>query len=324
MAAYRAEFLHHYYKGHPRPLPAWSLGLAHVWAPWAAKAPWLMNALTQTPGLRALARAAAGAHPDSDLPKFAGRTARSQWRSAAQRRDKRVILWMDSFNNPFTPAPLLAAGRVLELSGHEVMASPAGLCCGRPFYDYGRLEAARAYLTRCLDVLAPLLDARTWLVAVEPSCLSVFKNELLSFFPDDARARRVSERALSLGQYLRAHGHAPIRLRHDVAVHGHCHHKSVIGVEADLALLRGGGRRADLLDDGCCGMAGAFGYAANTYETSVAIARQGLLRHLEATPQDSLILADGFSCRHQIARFSARPARTLPELLLMAMSEGAV
>ncbi|HWU50928.1 MAG TPA: FAD-binding and (Fe-S)-binding domain-containing protein [Asticcacaulis sp.] len=322
MASYRAEFLHHYFKSHPRPLASYGMGLVHVWAPWAAKAPWLMNLITQTPGLSAIAKIVAGVHPDRDLPKIAGKTARAQWRSASQHRDKRAILWMDSFNNHFTPAPLLAAGQVLELSGHEVMASPKGLCCGRPFYDYGRLEAARAYLERCLDVLTPLLDERTWLVGVEPSCLSVFKTELLSFFPDDARAKRLSERALTLGQYLTMHGHAPIYLERDVAVHGHCHHKSVIGIDAEIALLSATGRKAKLLDDGCCGMAGAFGYETQKYPVSEAIAKQGLLEHLDQTPDDHLIAADGFSCRHQITHFSKRQHQTLPELLLAAMTRG--
>jgi Fe-S oxidoreductase len=319
MATYRAEFLHHYYRSHARPLSSFGMGLVHVWAPITANLPWLMNAITQTPGLSTIARITAGVHPKRSLPRLAHRPFRQDWSGSRQHRPVRALLWVDTFNNHFTPEPLHAAAQVLERSGHEVVLSPHGLCCGRPFYDFGRLDAAKRYLLHCLDGLTPLLDARTWLVGIEPSCLSVFRDELLSLFPHDERAKRLAERALTLGQFLHLHGHAPIRLGRDVAIHGHCHSKSLLGTEADLAVLKMSGRKAAVLDDGCCGMAGAFGYEKAKYDISEAIARQGVVPHIEKTPDNTILVADGFSCRHQIAHFTDRETLTLPELLRQAM-----
>jgi len=200
-----------------------------------------------------------------------------------------------------------------------VLPSPPGLCCGRPFYDFGRLDAAKRYLDHILDTVAPLLDDRTWLVGIEPSCLSVFRCELISMFPDDDRARRLSQRAVTLADFLKNHGHAPMRLGQDVAVHGHCHHRSVIGIDAELEILCATGRQASLMDDGCCGMAGAFGYEAKKYPVSEAIFDQGVRVHLAKVRADRIVTADGFSCRHQIAHFTARPTITFPELLQQMM-----
>src|SRR6185312_10908961 len=193
-------------------------------------------------------------------------------------------------------------------SGFEVALPAAGLCCGRPFYDFGRLPQAKAYLLRILEQVAPQLDDRTWLVVEEPSCLSVFREEALHLFPDDDRARRLAKRAVSLAAFLVAQGQAPLRLDRPVAVHGHCHQKSVLGLDAEHRLL---GDKARFLDDGCCGMAGAFGYEHDKYAVSEAIARQGLVAHLKDLEPDAVVVADGFSCRHQIAAFTNRQAITL-------------
>jgi Fe-S oxidoreductase len=320
MAAYRAEFLSHYYQSHARPVASYSMGLVHVWAPVAARMPWLANGLTQAPGLRAVAKAIAGVHPARSLPPLARQTFRRSWRPSGATRSARAVLWADTFNNHFTPGPLMAAAQVLERSGHEVIVSPPGLCCGRPFYDFGRLEPARHYLAKILDRLMPLIDDRTWLVAIEPSCLSVFHDELLRFFPDDPRAHLLSERTLSLAGFLQRHGHAPLCFDQEVAVHGHCHQTSVNGTEAEMAVLASAGQQVRLLDDGCCGMAGAFGYEQAKYAVSEAIARQGIVPHLAALSSHTVVVADGFSCRHQIGHFTGRNAVTLPELLLEAMA----
>lgn len=316
MASYRAEFLYHHFRKHPRPWTAQTLGRVHQWAPLAAAAPWLFNALTQAPGFSAAAKWAAGVHPARTLPRLAGRTFRRQWRPQEGPRPVRALLWADTFNNHFTPEPLLAAAEVLARSGFEVALPAAGLCCGRPFYDFGRLPQAKAYLLRILEQVAPQLDERTWLVVQEPSCLSVFRDDALHLFPDDDRARRLAERAVGLAEFLVANGQAPLRLDRPVAVHGHCHQKSVLGLDAEHKLL---GDKARFLDDGCCGMAGAFGYERDKYAVSEAIARQGVAAHLKDLEPEAVVVADGFSCRHQIAAFTSRRAISWPELWLRAM-----
>lgn len=323
MAVYRAEFMHHHYKGKLLPLAAYGMGLVHRWAPLVSRFSWLMNFITQTPGLSALAKLASGVHQKRDLPKLAASTFRSQWEKRAPAQtmpDKpRALLWADTFNNHFTPEPLIAAAEVLERCGYEVALPRQGLCCGRPYYDFGRLTEAKAMLANAVEFLAPMLDERTWLVGIEPSCLSVFHEELLRLFPDDARAKRIAERTMTLGAFLKKHGHAEIHLEADVAIHGHCHHKSVLGIQDEIDLLQSSGRKVELLDDGCCGMAGSFGYEKEKYDVSAKIAEKGIVKHLAATPAQTIVSADGFSCRHQIAHFTDRKTITLPELLRQAM-----
>ncbi|MDE3060780.1 MAG: 4Fe-4S dicluster domain-containing protein, partial [Pseudomonadota bacterium] len=343
MATYRAEFLYHHYQHKRRPISSYSMGLVHRWAPLASHVPWLINALTQTPGLDAVAKWISGVHHKRQLPKLAGRTFRAQYSSPhrgevgrgaqfgadgarnaptpalpLRGREIRAILWVDTFNNYFSPAPLLAAAELLQRFGYEVMPSPTRLCCGRPYYDFGRLKEAKTFLIRCLDSLSPLLDDRTWLVGIEPSCLSVFRDELPGLFPDDARAKHVSERTLTLGAFLQQHGYPDMRLDRELIVHGHCHHKAIFGLDSEAALLNAVSSKVKVLDSGCCGMAGAFGYEKHKYPVSERIANLVLMPAIRQAPPEALIIADGFSCRHQIAQFAGIQAMTLPEALLSA------
>ncbi|MDP9127899.1 MAG: FAD-binding oxidoreductase [Pseudomonadota bacterium] len=319
MATYRAEFLHHYYQTKIRPLASYTMGLVHVWAPWASKMARLFNFVTQRPGFSSVAKRIGGIHPDRTLPALAEKTFRAQWRPKQKDSPVRALLWVDTFNNYFTPQPLLAAADVLQASGHDVVLSPQGLCCGRPYYDFGRLTEAKEFLARGLEVLSPLMDDRTWLVGVEASCLSVFRDELRNLFPDDDRAARLAERSITLSAFLNKFGHGAITLGSDIAIHAHCHHKAVLGVADEVALLRKSGRKVDVLDSGCCGMAGAFGYEREKYKVSQAIAEQGLLPCLAAVPQATTLAVDGFSCRHQISHFTERNTQTLPEILRDAL-----
>lgn len=327
MATYRAEFYNHYYKSHHRPLASFGMGLVHRWAPLASKAPWLMNFITQTKGINAIAKAVAGVHQKRDLPPLAKKTFRKMWRADGNRNEHankneskiRVILWADSFNNYFTPKPLLAAAQLLEKSGYEVILPKQGLCCGRPYYDFGRLNAAKDMLAKTVESLTPLFDGNTWLVGIEPSCLSVFKEEMIKLFPNDERAKMIRGQTMTLGGFLKKHGHPEIKLESDVVIHGHCHHKSVLDINSEVEILKTSGKNVKLLDDGCCGMAGAFGYEKDKYEVSKKIAELGVVSHLNETPQETIVAADGFSCRHQIAHFTERETITLPELLLKAI-----
>ena len=318
MATYRAEFLHHHYQGKLRPLTSYTMGLVHRWAPLAQKLYGLFNFLTQTPGIRAISKTLAGVHQERTLPRLTPKTFRAQWGQPTSSGKIRVVLWVDTFNNYFTPAPLQAAAEVLVHSGYEVILPEKGLCCGRPYYDFGRLHKAKQFLSRCIEVLAPLMDERTYLVGIEASCLSVFRDELGSLFPTDERAKLIAKRTLTLGALLKKHGHPEIKLDKDIIVHGHCHHKSVFGLQDEIDVLKTSGRKVELLDGGCCGMAGAFGYEKHKYPVSKAIAQQGFIPALANNPTQCLV-ADGFSCRHQLAHFTERKSLTLPEILRQAI-----
>ena len=300
MAAYKAEFLSHYYERRSRPRQALSMGRIGEWAPYAAAFPRLANALAT------IGKSIAGMAPGRRAPKFAARTFRAGFKASG--KGERVVLFDDTFNNHFRPATAAAAQRVLERAGCAVELPPEHVCCGRPYYDYGMLERAKDALERALRVL----DVGAPVVVLEPGCLSVFRDELARLFPDDARAARLRKQAVSLGEFLGARGYAPRAAPGQLLVHGHCHQKALWGMNADLNLLG----KSEVLapDTGCCGMAGSFGYRPEFYETSKKIAALELLPALAAAPQ-AAIVANGFSCREQIETLSGRPTLHLAEVL---------
>jgi FAD/FMN-containing dehydrogenase/Fe-S oxidoreductase len=304
MAAYKAEFFSHYYENRARPREAWSMGRIGEWAPWAARLPRLMNFLSP------LGKSIAGVARQRDIPKFAQSTFRSQFKPGA--RGERVVLFDDTFNNHFRPATARAAQRVLEGAGCAVELPRSHVCCGRPYYDYGMLDRARAALERVLHVLQPQLDAGVPIVVLEPGCLSVFRDELGKLLPDDPRAARLALQAKTLAEAL--HGKEIPAVRKKILLHGHCHQKALFGMKPELAALRQAQCEVIAPDTGCCGMAGSFGYRPQFYEASKRIAGLALLPALDAAPQ-ALVLANGFSCREQIESLSGRPTLHLAELL---------
>jgi len=316
IAAYKAEFLSHYYETRPRPRAAAVMGRIGDWAPLAARTPWLANAITQTPGLRRLAKAFAGVAPERALPRFAARGLRAAMAQRGSRSDgDPVVLFADTFNDFFRPAAGLAAAEVLEAAGCRVQMPRERICCGRPYYDVGLLGPARAALERVLQVLAPALDAGTPIVVLEPGCLSVFRDELGQLFPDDARAARLAALVTPLAAWLEARGWTPPAASGRVLLHGHCHQKALYGLQAEETLLRAAGYTVIAPESGCCGMAGAFGVKPQYLEASRRIASRALLPALEAEATETAVVADGFSCREQIEGLAARPTLHLAELL---------
>jgi len=322
MATYKAEFLHHHYAGRLRPRAAYAMGLVHRWARLAARAPRLANLAGRAPGLSAIAKWLAGIAPERRLPAFAARTFRDRFerRPAADGGNgggRRVLLWPDTFTNHFHPEIGEAAVEVLEAAGFEVSIPRAGLCCGRPLYDFGFLDRARAQLADILDALAPEIAAGTPVVGLEPSCTAVFRDELPNLFPDDERAGRLARQTFTLAELLadRAPGWAPPRRAGRALFHAHCHQKSVLGAKKDAALLRAAGLEVDAPVTGCCGMAGAFGFEADKYRVSVAVGERVLLPAVRAAAPDTLVVTDGFSCREQIAQLTGRRPLHLAEVL---------
>lgn len=327
MATYKAEFLSHYYAGRLRPRHAYAFGLIMYWARLAALVPGVVNFVTHTPPLRELAKLAAGVAPERRIPVFAPQTFKA-WFHARPPRNigrPRVLLWPDTFNNHFHPETAQAAVEVLEAAGYQVVSPKPFLCCGRPFYDYGMLDLAKRHLRQVLHELRPQLGEGIPVVGLEPSCVSVFRDELTNLFPKDEDARRLARQTLTLAEFLQhtVPDYRPPTLRRKALVHGHCHHKAVMRMDAEAQLLSRLGLDFEMLDSGCCGMAGAFGFEkGDHYAVSIKAGERVLLPAVRNAARDTLIVADGFSCREQIAQGTNRRALHLAQVLHMALRDG--
>ena len=328
MATYKAEFLSHYYDGRTRPAAAYAMGFVHLWARAASRAPRLVNAVSHLPIVSTALKRVGGISTKRDVPRFAEQTFLDWFRSrpkgngaqAGPGPTQTVLLWPDTFNNHFHPRTAIAATEVLEAAGCEVTVPSRVMCCGRPLYDYGFLTQAKELLRDILRGLRPQIESRVPIVVLEPSCLAVFRDELVNLFPDNPDARQLSKQAVLLSEFLRKQRPAfKPRLDRRVLLHGHCHHKAIVTLGDEEALLRDMGVHLQSLDSGCCGMAGSFGFEADHYEVSLQIGELELLPAVRRAAADTLIVADGFSCREQIAQLTARRAMHLAELLRIAI-----
>jgi Fe-S oxidoreductase len=338
MATYKAEFLSHYYEGRVRPRHAYAMGYIQIWARLASRMPRVVNVMTHAPGAAALFKWLGGVSQRRDVPKFATRTFvewfRSRTSDGAASADAapapsnsrqsagapRVVLWPDTFNNYFHPQTAMAATEVLEAAGFEVIVPTAPVCCGRPLYDYGFVTRAKKTLRTVLRVVRPHLDAGLPIVVLEPSCLAVFRDELQSLFPTDEGAKRLGARTFLLSEFLRKERpQFRPRLPRRVMLHGHCHHQAIATLSDEEALLRDMGADLESLDSGCCGMAGSFGFEADHFEVSQQVGELVLLPAVRRAAADTLIVADGFSCREQIAQGTSRRAVHLADALRLAI-----
>jgi Fe-S oxidoreductase len=295
------------------------------WARIASLLPRLANTVTQAPGLRAVAKFAAGIAQERRIPPFARETFVHWFERTARTRpidgqSPRVMLWPDTFTNHFQPEIARAAVHVLERNGFRVEIPSAWVCCGRPLYDYGMLRTAKRWLRRVLTVLRPALVAGTPIVGLEPSCVAVFRDELRGLFPQDPDARRLAGQAMLFSEFLAQH--LPVerlpRLAAKALVQGHCHHKALMKMDAELSLLRGMGLDIDVPDTGCCGMAGGFGFEKEHFGVSMKCGERVLLPAVRAAASDTLIIADGFSCREQIMQSTGRGALHLAQVVELA------
>ncbi len=323
VATYKAEFLSHYYEGRTRPRSAYAFANIDIWARLASRVPGLVNLTTQLPGFRALAKLTSGMPQQRSIPAFAPQTFRHWFerRATSNPDGTPVVLWPDTFNNHFLPDTGKAAVEVLEAAGFRVLLPDAILCCGRPLYDFGMLDRAKRLLLETLDVLDSEIEAGIPVVVLEPSCAAVFRDELLNLFPKDERARRLSQQTFLLSEFLEKkakHFQLP-RLDRKALIHGHCHHKSIMKMTDEEAVLRRMGIDFHTPAPGCCGMAGSFGFEAEKYDVSVAVGELELLPAVHKEPPESLIIADGFSCREQIAQCTDRHALHLAEVIQMAL-----
>jgi FAD/FMN-containing dehydrogenase/Fe-S oxidoreductase len=305
MATMKAEFLAHHYAGRLRPRAHYSMGWLPAVARLASRAPRLVNALTQAPVLRDVLTVAGGIDRRRTIPLFASQTLQA-W---VAKRDPgpaglrgEVILWPDTFTNHLTPGIGQAAVEVLETAGYRVIVPEQPLCCGLTWISTGQLATAKRVLRRTVDTLAPYLRRGVKVVGLEPSCTAVFRSDARELMPGDRDVQRLHDQTVTLAELLHHHtdGWQPPPVGGQAIAQTHCHQHAIMGYDADQAVLKEAGVDVDVLDSGCCGLAGNFGFEAGHYEVSTACAERVLLPAVRDVAADSFVLADGFSCRTQI------------------------
>ncbi|MFH9424462.1 FAD-linked oxidase C-terminal domain-containing protein [Streptomyces sp. NPDC017529] len=308
MATYKAEFLSHHYAGRLRPAAHYSMGWLPLWARLSRLAPGLVNAALNAPGLARLGKRLAGVAAERDAPVFAPESFVQWWRARGTPEPdpadpRTVVLWPDTFSTYFHPGVAKAAVRVLEDAGFRVAVPERAVCCGLTWISTGQLDTAGRVLRRTLDVLRPWIEAGTPVIGLEPSCTAVFRADAPELMPDDEDVQRLARQFRTFSEQLVNHapeGWRPPSLDRPATVQTHCHQHAVLAFDADRELMRRAGVDADVLDAGCCGLAGNFGFERGHHGLSTAIAEQGVLPAVRDTAPGALVLADGFSCRTQI------------------------
>lgn len=313
MATYKSEVLHQTYRGRLRPRSHYTLGMLPRWARLAGWTPRLANLSMRLPGLGRLMLWLAGVDRRRTVPAFARRPFRRTFRP--EPGGTPVVLFADSFSDAFSPDAAAATVRVLRAAGYEPRLPSAPVCCGLTWITTGQLDGARKILTRTVAALAPDARAGVPIVGIEPSCTAVLRSDIHELLPGDEDAAAVAGSVRTLAELLSATpGWTPPDLSGvEVVAQPHCHHHAVLGWKTDADLLATTGAKVRRLP-GCCGLAGNFGVEIGHYDVSVAVAEQHLLPALDAAP-DAVVLADGFSCRTQVADLRDRPAVHLAQLL---------
>ncbi len=307
MSKLKSEFLAHFYAQRGTPLRAWLLGHIGIFSPLAAAFAPLSNWMLRQPWFK---RALGLAQPRA-LPAFARHTFDRWWRSRPARAGQtrfRAVLFVDTFSRYNHPEIAIAAVRALEAAGGAVIVPP-WRCCGRPLMSQGQPTAARDQARFNLAQLAPLAQQGLPILTLEPSCLSMLKDDYRDLCPGEA-SKVVAQAATSVEDFLAAHlpplNGAPTPRQ--ALLHGHCHQKALWGTQGTRALLKAAGYQVTEIDGTCCGMAGAFGYEAEHYALSQRIGELNLLPAVRAATDDTLIVAPGTSCREQIQHFTGRSA----------------
>ena len=324
MPTYKAEFLYHHYKSARRwrPRHAYAFGFIDQAARAAALMPGVVNLCLHAPGLSRLAKLAAGVDPRRPLPSFAPMTLQ-QWfrrRGGTANPDGRpVVLFPDTFNNHLHTQVGVACVEAIEAAGWRVIMPEGHVCCGRPLYDYGFLDAAERYLRMVLDALRDYVRAGIPVVGMEPSCLAVFKDELVKMLPHEDDAKRLAECACHFGEFFARYGIEPPQMSGRALLWGHCHHLATGGIDTERQVLAGMGLDVQPVSGGCCGLAGSWGFEQGKYDISMDCGQQALLPAVRSASQHTLVVANGFSCKTQIADGgTGRRALHLAEVMQLA------
>jgi Fe-S oxidoreductase len=328
MATYKAEFLSHYYEHKARPLAAHVFGRIDRVSRFASKLPKVANFFSRSAPFSRITKSILGVASEREMPPFADESF-TQWLAhrksgnrplSASTDSQTVILWPDTFNNFYHPETAKAALAVLERAGYDVHVPSTHVCCGRPLYEWGMLDQARAYLTHILDVMREDIEAGTPIVVLEPACASVFRDELGNLLANNEQAKRLGKQVFLLSEFVMRNESrfALPRLPKKAVVHAHCHHKAVLKTGAYEQVLQKLGLDYDLLDSGCCGMAGSFGFEKSKYDVSIRCAERVLLPAVRHANAETLVMANGFSCREQIRQTSGRNALHLADVMQLA------
>jgi FAD/FMN-containing dehydrogenase/Fe-S oxidoreductase len=299
------------------------------YAPYAAKVPWLMNWRNRSPRLRGWSERFLGLSAKRSLPLWR----RDAWKEGGPQigsaDGRTVVLFADTFNRYFEPENIQAALAVLTAAGYSVeLPQPTDerpLCCGRTFLAVGLIEDARKEAERCVATLAPFVARGIPVVGLEPSCLLGFRDEIPALIKsEDARA--LASQALLFEEFLAREAgegrlNLPLRpVAKRALLHGHCHQKAFAAMGAVESVLKLVPELAvETVETSCCGMAGAFGYGADTVDVSLKMAELALLPAVRKAEGDTLIIADGTSCRHQISDGARREALHVARVLAMSL-----
>jgi FAD/FMN-containing dehydrogenase/Fe-S oxidoreductase len=326
MATYKAEFMSHYYEGRSRPLNAYAFGMIDRWAKMASHMPRVANFFTRAEPFAGIAKRLMHIAPERRITPFAQQSFVDWFRQRPHEKppgQNKVILWPDTFNNYFHPDVARDAVRVLEHAGWTVSIPEVHLCCGRPLYEFGMLDRAKAYLEKIMQVLDEDIRAGTLIVGLEPACVTVFRDELPNLFPHSEQAKRLREQTFIFSEFIdRKMPDFPFsRLPRHAIVHGHCHHKSVLKMDAEQSVMKKLGLDFNVLDSGCCGMAGSFGFEKDKYDVSMACAERVLLPEVRKADQDTLIIANGFSCREQLTQTIHCQPMHLAQVIAMTLNK---
>ncbi len=334
MATLKAEFLHHHYRGRRRPRAHYLLGRLPMWLRLARRlpaGPRFVNAITGFAPTRRLGALVGGLAGERRIPELAQRTfvqgyvarvaSASTSGAVSPVPRPRVVLWPDTFTNHLAPGVGDAAVRVLEAAGFDVAVPQDDVCCGLTWHTTGQLDGARRVLARTLSARG--LDGEEPVVVLEPSCATMLRRDLVGLLPHDPRARAFASRVTTLAELLdRVGWQPPVGEPVHAVVQPHCHQQAVLGDAADRRLMAAAGIEADTVLTGCCGMAGNFGAEAGHEAITRAVAELGLLPALRAAADETAILADGFSCRTQVAFLDGRRAQHLAEILAERLGPG--
>ncbi|WP_433660647.1 FAD-binding and (Fe-S)-binding domain-containing protein [Nocardia sp. CA-128927] len=342
VATYKAEALYRRYRHRLRPLDHYSLGWLPRWLALATRMPRAANALANNAALHRIGLRAAGIDPRREVPRLADRSFRRMWRdlggvvpasatrpggpdatqsSTTTPEDSAdrpaVMLWVDTFTDAFDPEIALAAAQLVQSLGYRVRIPARRVCCGLTWISTGQLDGARARLRATLDAVDKHVRGGGIVLGLEPSCTAVLRSDLPELLPDDPRAAATARAVRTLAEFLaeQPDWQPPQLPGRTVVVQPHCHHHAILGFETDRQLLATMGINVTEVT-GCCGLAGNFGMQRDHYGISVAVAENGLLPALRTAGDESIFLADGFSCRTQAAQLAGHQSRHLAQFLV--------
>lgn len=336
MAKIKTEFLAHYHDAHGTPIRARVFGHIHTISKLTAPIAPLANLAMRTPIARPV-MGAIGVHPERKMSPFVRRTFVTRWRQHLKHQITpratrgKVVYFHDTFTTYNYPRIGLAAVKLLEAAGFDVIVEERRACCGRPMLSKGLIGDARKVARKNVMLLAPHARAGIPIIGTEPSCILTLRDEYRDLLPGDAEAEAVASQAFMIDEFMAklvAEEDLGITWKHNpgpnVLFHGHCHQKALIGVGPSLAILRAAGCKPVESGAGCCGMAGSFGYEAEHYDVSRKIGEERLFPVVNAADSETVVAVAGVSCRQQIEHFTERSTRHIAEVLAGRIAPGHV